>query len=585
MSLVNSVNEYRIEGQKTAAFEIVDALGVAPDVHCLPVGNAGNITAYWKGYTEYAADGLCTDAADARLPGRRRGADRARRGRPRAAHHRHRDPDRQPGVVDPRAGRPRRQRRPDRRRHRPADPRGLPAAGPPGGRVRRARVGGQRRRAAASPARPAPSRPGSRVVCTVTGNGLKDPDWAINGAPAPGTIPADAEAAAAAAGALMAARRPPPRAVARAAFRAAPVQVRVPATSANLGPGFDAFGLALGPARPRGGPRRRGGPAASTWRARAPARSPPTRGTWWSARCGRPSTGSAASPAACELVCANRIPHGRGLGSSAAAIVGGHPRRPGAHPRRRAGAARRRGARAGHRDRGPPRQRRRLPARRGHHRLDRGRRRRPRSPGSTPHPELRALALVPPVTASTEAARGLLPAHGAARRRGGQRRPGGPARAGAHRSARTCCCRPPATGCTRTSASPPCPASHALVQALRARGVAAAVSGAGPTVLALTTGSALADVLAGLDGPAEAAGFAVARARRWTTALRSSPRWADDAGRRRTFPVRAGRRRANGAAHRTDEAGRIVRKGHVRRRHVRDTMRGTASRRRRVASQ
>src|SRR5581483_9614663 len=54
VSLVNSVNQFRIEGQKTAAFEIVDALGDAPDVHCLPVGNAGNITAYWKGYQEYA---------------------------------------------------------------------------------------------------------------------------------------------------------------------------------------------------------------------------------------------------------------------------------------------------------------------------------------------------------------------------------------------------------------------------------------------------------------------------------------------------------------------------------------------------
>ena len=59
VALVNSVNAYRIEGQKTAAYEVVDALGRAPDVHCLPVGNAGNITAYWKGYTEYAADGLC----------------------------------------------------------------------------------------------------------------------------------------------------------------------------------------------------------------------------------------------------------------------------------------------------------------------------------------------------------------------------------------------------------------------------------------------------------------------------------------------------------------------------------------------
>ena len=53
LALVNSVNPDRIEGQKTAAFEICDVLGRAPDYHCLPVGNAGNITAYWKGYREY----------------------------------------------------------------------------------------------------------------------------------------------------------------------------------------------------------------------------------------------------------------------------------------------------------------------------------------------------------------------------------------------------------------------------------------------------------------------------------------------------------------------------------------------------
>ena len=53
IALVNSVNPYRIEGQKTAAFEVVDDLGEAPEYHALPVGNAGNITAYWKGYKEY----------------------------------------------------------------------------------------------------------------------------------------------------------------------------------------------------------------------------------------------------------------------------------------------------------------------------------------------------------------------------------------------------------------------------------------------------------------------------------------------------------------------------------------------------
>jgi threonine synthase len=58
IALVNSVNPDRIEGQKTAAFEIVDVLGDAPTIHCIPVGNAGNITAYWKGYREYQAAGL-----------------------------------------------------------------------------------------------------------------------------------------------------------------------------------------------------------------------------------------------------------------------------------------------------------------------------------------------------------------------------------------------------------------------------------------------------------------------------------------------------------------------------------------------
>ncbi|QWF82507.1 threonine synthase [Amycolatopsis sp. CA-230715] len=58
VTLVNSVNPVRLIGQKTAAWEICDALGEAPDIHCLPVGNAGNISAYWAGYAEYAADGV-----------------------------------------------------------------------------------------------------------------------------------------------------------------------------------------------------------------------------------------------------------------------------------------------------------------------------------------------------------------------------------------------------------------------------------------------------------------------------------------------------------------------------------------------
>ena len=60
ITVVNSVNPFRIDGQKSAAFEIVDALGRAPDVQCIPVGNAGNITAYWKGYREYQDAGRST---------------------------------------------------------------------------------------------------------------------------------------------------------------------------------------------------------------------------------------------------------------------------------------------------------------------------------------------------------------------------------------------------------------------------------------------------------------------------------------------------------------------------------------------
>ena len=60
--IVNSVNPYRLQGQKTAAFEIIDELGRAPDYHCLPVGNAGNISAYWTGYSEYAGMGTAACA-------------------------------------------------------------------------------------------------------------------------------------------------------------------------------------------------------------------------------------------------------------------------------------------------------------------------------------------------------------------------------------------------------------------------------------------------------------------------------------------------------------------------------------------
>ena len=75
VAIVNSINPYRLQGQKTAAFEIIDALGRAPDYHCIPVGNAGNISAYWVGFSEYAgikpktaACAFCTDRCAYPLP-------------------------------------------------------------------------------------------------------------------------------------------------------------------------------------------------------------------------------------------------------------------------------------------------------------------------------------------------------------------------------------------------------------------------------------------------------------------------------------------------------------------------------------
>ncbi len=59
VTIVNSINPYRLQGQKTIAYEIVDELGRAPDYHCLPVGNAGNITAHWMGYTESCCKPTC----------------------------------------------------------------------------------------------------------------------------------------------------------------------------------------------------------------------------------------------------------------------------------------------------------------------------------------------------------------------------------------------------------------------------------------------------------------------------------------------------------------------------------------------
>jgi threonine synthase len=200
VTLVNSVNPFRIEGQKTVAFEIVEALGRAPDVHCIPVGNAGNITATWLGYSEAAASGLCS-------------------GRPRmlgfqaagAAPLVHGQPVPQPSTIATaiRIGRP---ASGERALHVVEESAGALAAvtdreilaayrllareeGVFVEMASAASVAGL----LATSARGGVER-GRLVVATLTGNGLKDPDWAVAGAPPPTRVPVNAAAAAAALG-------------------------------------------------------------------------------------------------------------------------------------------------------------------------------------------------------------------------------------------------------------------------------------------------------------------------------------------------------------------------------------------------
>ncbi|RBY87234.1 threonine synthase [Blastococcus sp. TBT05-19] len=197
VSLVNSVNQFRIEGQKTASFEIVDVLGDAPDIHCLPVGNAGNITAYWQGYREYAADGTAS-----RTP--RMWGFQAAGAAPIVNGQVVENPSTIATAI--RIGNP------------ASWTKALAARDESGGRIDavtdRAILSAYRllARTEAVFVEPASAasvagllqvadagelEPGQRIVCTVTGNGLKDPEWAISGAPAPVTVPVDAAAAAA----------------------------------------------------------------------------------------------------------------------------------------------------------------------------------------------------------------------------------------------------------------------------------------------------------------------------------------------------------------------------------------------------
>ena len=323
VSLVNTVNPYRIEGQKTAVLRDRRRARRRPG-HPLPAGRqrrqhhrllAGLPRVRRRRHRH-------PHAADVRLPGRRRRADRDRR---RSSSTRRRSPPRSGSAT----------RRPGPRRWPPgtspaaaSTPSPTGRSSPPTGCWPAARRSSSSRpRRPRSPGccrspRPASSSPGQRVVCTVTGNGLKDPEWAISGAPAPVTIPVDAAAAAAQLGLLSAS---PAR-----------VRVRVPATSANLGPAFDCAGLALSLLRRRRrSPSSRRGLDGRRSPARAPASCPPTSRTWSCAPSGPPATSSAGRPPGLRVVAAQRHPAGPGHG-----LVGRRGRRRGAGrlgavPRRR----------------------------------------------------------------------------------------------------------------------------------------------------------------------------------------------------------------------------------------------------------
>jgi threonine synthase len=197
VALVNSLNPDRLQGQKTAAFEIVEALGDAPDAHCLPVGNAGNISAYWMGYREYAKAGRASRTP--RMLGfQASGAAPIVRGEPVLA----------PNTIATaiRIGNPASWHLAEEARQESGglidsvtDRQILSAYRLLAGReavfgelASAAGVAGllQAREKGQLDA-------GSLVVCTITGNGLKDPDWAVSAAPAPVTVPVDVAAAAA----------------------------------------------------------------------------------------------------------------------------------------------------------------------------------------------------------------------------------------------------------------------------------------------------------------------------------------------------------------------------------------------------
>ena len=196
VALVNSVNPFRIEGQKTASFEVVDMLGDAPDIHALPVGNAGNITAYWKGYEEYFADKISSklpqmwgfQAAGAapivlgkRVENPETIATAIRIGNPASWQQAETARDKSKGLIDS-----------------VTDEEILEAyrlvAAKEGVFVEPSSAAGIAGLIKKQSEGKLPK--GKRIVITVTGNGLKDVNWVIDHAPAPTVIPVDVKRAA-----------------------------------------------------------------------------------------------------------------------------------------------------------------------------------------------------------------------------------------------------------------------------------------------------------------------------------------------------------------------------------------------------
>jgi threonine synthase len=196
VTLVNSVNPFRIHGQKTAAFEICDALGRAPDFHLTPVGNAGNITSHWMGYSEYLTDGVI-DRAPHLLGFQASGSAPIVEG--------HVIPNPQTIATAIRIGNP------------ASWQKAVAAASESQGSITKVTdreiLASYRRLAReglfAEPASAASVAGllhvvaegriprGATVVCILTGHGLKDPEWALSGASHPVAVPPEPEAVAA----------------------------------------------------------------------------------------------------------------------------------------------------------------------------------------------------------------------------------------------------------------------------------------------------------------------------------------------------------------------------------------------------